>query len=222
MSGPWWCSPAWGTAAGCWAAYWTPADWWTCKQRCHITITFKTSPFIYRKHTICQKDMAGLFLIFLLKGIQISQVKCKRLLCAVVHPLMSWSTLNPTIRVLLLRTLQYILVINQVVIRGRQHTDILAENVGWRYDLFNYASGKKTFPTALKGKTCLSDMFPTGPCAWLESSVPGGFLISNKGGRGSQGTAQVLADIDLLCGGRAVGRLLSGGHFYRLPLTLHR
>lgn len=49
--------------------------------------------------------------------------------------------------------------------------------------------------------------------------VPGGFLVGDEGGRGSQRTTQVLPDVDLLCRRSTVDRLLSGD-LHRLPLTL--
>lgn len=51
--------------------------------------------------------------------------------------------------------------------------------------------------------------------------IPSSFLVRYKSGCGSQRATQVLADIDLLSGGSTVDRFLSGGHFHRLPLTLH-
>ena len=52
------------------------------------------------------------------------------------------------------------------------------------------------------------------------AAVPGSLLVGHKSGRGSQGAAKVLADVDLLCGGGAVDWLLSG-HLHGLPLALH-
>lgn len=54
-----------------------------------------------------------------------------------------------------------------------------------------------------------------------EVVLPGSFLVRYKSGCSSQWTAQVLADVDLLSRRCTVDRFLSGGHFYRLPLTLH-
>lgn len=51
--------------------------------------------------------------------------------------------------------------------------------------------------------------------------VPSSLLVGYKSGCGSQRATQVLADVDLLSGGCTVDGFLSGGHFNRLPFTLH-
>lgn len=70
-------------------------------------------------------------------------------------------------------------------------------------------------PTAQKGGTDTEPVLrPAAHC------VPGRLLLSHEGGGGRQGAAEVLADVDLLRGGRAVDGLLPG-HLHWLPLALH-
>lgn len=49
---------------------------------------------------------------------------------------------------------------------------------------------------------------------------PGGLFLVDEGGQGGQGAAEVLANVDLLDGGGAVGRLFPR-HLHWLPFALH-